>query len=311
MNELLEKQIDEYIKVNHYRLVNSVLVWQQGEIIAERYYNSSHRQSMHQIFSVWKSIISLCIGICMDRGLLTPEDPVGNYLEAFDGTAHPYHRHLKIRDLLTMQSGIYWHGGIHYHCPMLEQLWRADDWCEYIADVAMADFPGRKFAYKEWDVILLAAIIKSITGEPAFELCRRFLYEPLGIESERWGESRGGVCYNQMPGFENRANLSAGNLLKIGQLILRDGRYEERQIVSAEYVEAMCRPHVPAYGYLIWQYPGYVACRGLGGQEVIISKEKELITVIQASWTSRGKSYGDIFTNLINRKLQEADEEKR
>lgn len=303
MRDRLEKEIDEYIQANHYRLVNSVLVCRQQEIIAERYYNSGHNETRNQIFSIWKSIISLCVGICIDQGHIRPEDPVADYLDAFAEGNHPYHRHLKVEDLLTMRSGIYWNGGIHYHCPMLEQLWRSDDWCGYIADVAMADFPGRKYVYKEWDVILLSAIITRVTGRPAFEFCRRHLYQPLNISSEAWGESSTGICYNHMPGKENRANLTAGDLLKIGQVILGNGKYGDQQIVSQQYIEAMCRPHTPGYGYLIWLFPGYAACRGLGGQEIIISKEKELVTVIQAKWSSRGKSYEDIYDKVIGTKM--------
>lgn len=303
MRAVLEKEIDAYIQANHYRLVESVLVCRRREIIAERYYHSNHQETRHPVFSIWKSIISLCIGICVDRGIIRPEDPVSGYLNAFAEENHPYHRHLKVEDLLTMRSGIYWNGGVHYHCPMLEQLWRSDDWCEYIADVAMAGFPGREFVYKEWDVILLSALIARVTGQSAFEFCMQNIYLPLNIRSEAWGESSTGICYNHIPGKENRADLSAADLLKIGQVILEGGCYGGRQIVSRQYIEAMCRYHTPGYGYLIWLFPEYAACRGLGGQEIIISKEKEAVTVIQAKWSSRGKSYEDIYDNIIKGKL--------
>ena len=58
-----------------------------------------------------------------------------------------------------MSSGIYWNAGVHYHCPMMEQIWRSRDWTIHIADVQMANLPGTKFVYKEWDVILLSALI--------------------------------------------------------------------------------------------------------------------------------------------------------
>ena len=32
------RELDEYIKAKQYRLINSVLVWQDGNIVLERYY---------------------------------------------------------------------------------------------------------------------------------------------------------------------------------------------------------------------------------------------------------------------------------
>ena len=55
--------IDNYIYQKHYRLVNSVLFYKDGELLAERYYNKFTKESRNNIKSVWKSIISICVGI--------------------------------------------------------------------------------------------------------------------------------------------------------------------------------------------------------------------------------------------------------
>lgn len=301
MNLELMEAIDQYIKEQHYRLINSVLVYHQGKIVAENYYHSYSKESRHRIQSIWKSILSLCIGICVDKGYLNLNDPISKYLEAFDQMNYPYHRILKIRDLLTMTSGIYWNGGVHYHCPMLEQLWQSDDWIKHIADIAMVNIPGREFAYKEWDVILLSAIISKVTNNSTFDFCNSYIYQPLGIHSAPWGMSECGVNYNWIPNKEDQANLTATDLLKIGELLLNGGVCQQQQIVSNTYIKEMVFPSQKnqRYGYLIWLFDDYYACRGFGGQEIIVSPKQQLITVIQATMSSRGKSYEDLFEDLI------------
>lgn len=51
-----------------YMSLRSVIVYQQGEVIAENYYNSCNENTKHQIKSIWKSIISLCIGSAWIEG---------------------------------------------------------------------------------------------------------------------------------------------------------------------------------------------------------------------------------------------------
>ena len=160
MNTNFLDRIDEYIRQKRYRLINSVLVYENGELAFERYYNNRNAQSRNQIKSVWKSVLSLTLGVCVDKGWIGGVDePIGRYLPEFALNIYPYHKSITIRHLLTMSSGIYWSGGVHYHCPMLDQMRRSQEWVEHIAEVRPAYYPGTKFVYKEWDVILLSALI--------------------------------------------------------------------------------------------------------------------------------------------------------
>ena len=173
MNHELAYHLDEYIKEKRYRLINSVLLIVDGETVIERYYNRRDELSRNNLKSMWKSILSLCAGICLDRGLIArPDQPVADFLPQFAAGVHPYHRLITVEHLLTMSSGIYWNGGVHYHCPMMEQICRADDQLAEIADVAMSDLPGTRFDYKEFDVILLSALLGRAVGGSVFEFCR-------------------------------------------------------------------------------------------------------------------------------------------
>jgi CubicO group peptidase (beta-lactamase class C family) len=299
-------KIDEYIKQKHYRLVNSVIVYKDNNRIVERYYNNRNETSRNNIRSIWKSIVSICIGICLDKGYLKSLSiPVADYLEEFKQNIHPYHKLIKISDLLTMSSGIYWNGGIHYHCPMLQQLFHSKNWLAHITDVAVTERPGSKHVYKEWDVILLSALINKVSGMKTFDFCNQFLYKPLGIHSGEWGLSPCGINYTIIDGQEGKSDLTARELAQIGLLFLNNGEWNNKQIISGDYIKQAVTPSPQDkdYGFLWWIFDGGYACRGSGGQEVVVVPEKKLVVVIQATPTLRSKCYGDIFTDVIRREF--------
>ena len=296
MNNELSEYIDNYIKQKQYRLINSILLYRDGQPIMEKYYNNFTKNSRNNIKSIWKSILSLCTGICLDKGYIKSlDEPVASYLSEFATDNHPYHKLITIRHLLNMSSGIYWNGGIHYHCPMLEQLWRSDNCLEHLSDIAMANLPGTKFVYKEWDVILLSAVISKVANMTTYEFCKSYLYEPLGIASGEWAKLPGGINYSidRNVNIEAQSDLSAGDLAKIGFLLLNKGN----GILSETYINQAVSPSQNAqeYGCLFWLFEGGFACRGYGGQEVNVVPGKNIVYVIQATPTSRSKSYGDVF----------------
>jgi len=301
MNIDFLNNLDNYIKIKQYRLVNSVLVYENDELVFERYYNKFTPDSRNQIKSVWKSIISLTLGICLDKGLIQSiDEPICRYLEPFNKNNYPWHKLITIRHLLTMSSGIYWNGGIHYHCPMMEQMRRSRDWTAHIAEVQMTDFPGTKFVYKEWDVILLSALIGKACGGCAWDICNEYLYKPLEVTSEKWTRTKCGVSYPSW-GEDITDFLSARDIAKIGLLTLHGGEWNEQRIVSGEYVKTAVSPSEASGGYacLWWLSDKGYHGRGYGGQELNVYPGKNIVAVVQATVTPSCKVYEDICEGII------------
>lgn len=313
----LDKKIDRYMHEAHHPQLNSILVWEKGELLAERYYNGFGKESRHPIKSVVKSILSIAIGIASDEGRLTIDDPIAKYIPEFAERRDLFHRRITIRHLLTMSSGIFWQGGVHYHCPLMDAMERSKHWVDFIADCKVASIPGTVHNYKEWDVILLAVILSKVAGD-CYDFIDQRIYQPLHITSERWYKSPDGAYYSVARCDENEkfSNLSGTDLLKLGILFHQDGVFEEKQIVSKEYVrEAISpSPQDPCYGFLWWigsdyySFPERIgetgkllrktgewyACRGYGGQTVTVMKETGRIVVTQATATNRPLSYFDV-----------------
>ena len=301
LNHEFLTQLDDYIKTKRYRLINAVVVYENGELVFERYYNKYTPDTRNQIKSVWKSILSLTLGICLDKGLIkSVDEPICRYLPNFAENIQPYHKSITIKHLLTMTSGIYWNGGVHYHCPMLEQLRRSRDWMAHLADVKTADFPGTKFVYKEWDVILLSAVIGAACGRSSWEVCYEYLYNPLDIKSDKWTQSKCGVDFPSW-GDDLTSDLTARDMAKVGLLILNDGKWYGQRLISSEYIKEMTTPS-PAYsgyGLLIWLSDKGYHARGYSGQEINIYPDKNTVAVVQATVSPSSKHYPDICENIF------------
>lgn len=295
-----ERKIDEYIFRKRYRQINRVLVYKDGKVFARRYYNGYDETSGNVIMSVAKSIMSICTGIALDRGCIeTLDEHIYKYIPEFAECRDPLHRLITVRHLLTMTSGIFWNGGIHYHCPMMHQLRSSDNWISHIADCAVSDVPGTRYNYKEWDVILLAKILDRACGD-MYDFMNENLFQPLGIQCKRWYKSPCGIYYSVGDGGEEdnetKCKMTATDLLKIGQLFLQGGMFQGKQILSRQYVDQAIAPLRcnPGYGFLWWAGNGSYGCRGYGGQVIEVIPGKNMIIVIQATPTDRGMSYEDV-----------------
>lgn len=295
--------LDEYVKQKHYRLLNSVLIYKNNNIILERYYNKNTADSRHNIKSIWKSILSVCCGIAIDKGMIkSVEEPIAAYLPMFDGRNNPNHPLITVKHLLTMTSGIYWNGGVKYHCPMMTQFNRVRNHIEFISEVKMAAVPGTMFLYKEWDVILLSAVLSAASGMNTFDLCNEYLYKPLDIKSRRWFTFSDELCYNIGTSSAEQAesDLSARDLIKIGLLFRNNGKWNDSQIVSKEYVKETLTAHQPGYGYLWWLFHDGYGCSGYGGQQIRVIPEHNIVYVLQASVLNSHKDYNDVIHEILN-----------
>ena len=102
---MLSEEISGFIHQKHYRKINSVLFWQDGEILAENYYNGFTAQSRNVLNSVVKSILSLAAGVALDRGLLPGLDvAVADYIPALQEGRDPLHPLITLRHPLPLPN---------------------------------------------------------------------------------------------------------------------------------------------------------------------------------------------------------------
>lgn len=250
------------------------------------------RGPLHTMQSVSKSVTSALVGIAIRRGEIPgPDAEVLRYFDFEPAHSDPRWRSMKLRDLLTMTSGIAWdESTVPYTDPKnsCAAMERSDDWIRYVLDQPMATTPGHEFVYNSGATVMLAHILWKATGKHADAYAIEHLFGPLGIESFYWKKTPTGLIDT-----EGGLYLTARDLAKFGYLYAQDGVWEGERILPEGWVASTMTPAVDVsesndwkYGFQWWLLPyeggedAYAyACLGYGGQRLLIVPEHDLIGV--------------------------------
>ena len=262
--------------------IRSFVVQQDGELLIEEYRRGMHARRAINIKSASKSIISLLVGIAIERGHLDGvNQKVGDFFPDYF-KAHPdaEKESITVQDLLTMRAGLESTSQANYGPWVI-----SDNWVEYVLSRPLVEEPGKEMVYSTGSTHLLSVILTRATGMSTREFARKYLFDPLHISIGGWDRDPQGYY---MGG--NNLALSPSSLLKIGTMVMNKGVYQNRQIVPgdwiAESMEIYTRSHFNPYdyGYLWWQreLKGHTVlfAWGNGGQYIIMIPSLKAVTVI-------------------------------
>ncbi len=281
--------------------LHSVVVQQNGEILAEVYFEGAdevwgtpvgNRQhgpdTLHDLRSVSKSVVSLLYGIALADGLVPPPGaPLLAQFPEYSDLSTPQRDAITIADVLTMRMGTAWNENLPYSDPANSEIAMevAEDRIRFILEQEMIQTPGEVFNYSGGATALLAELITRGSRKPLDIFAQERLFTPLGIRRFEWVRGADG-----RPSAASGLRLSARGLMRIGTLVLQDGRVDDVQIVPAQWLSDALTPRVTAdplrYGYHWWLSPKdaplWAAGLGNGGQRISIVKPLGLIAVIYA-----------------------------
>ena len=272
----------ENIQDNGY-IIQSISIIRNGYLVMDSYVHPFAESQKHEMYSVTKSIISALIGIAIDKGYikdvnqtlaeLFPNRKISN----LDGLKQT----ITLENLLMMASGLNCNDGPEKKWAGVFEMMKSNDWVQYTLDLPMEKTPGEWFDYCNGVSHLLSAAISESTGMKTIEFAKKYLFDPLGIVDIKWDTSPGGINI----GF-SKMWLQPKDMAKFGLLYLNKGKWEDKQIISAEWIEASTRPYLDAgskgsqYGYQWWINPaGYFLAMGIYGQMIFVVPEKNLVAV--------------------------------
>lgn len=278
------------------------------------------RGELHSLQSVTKTITSVLIGVATARKEFP--DLSTTVLSFFDTTQvkniDDCKRKLTIRHLLTMTAGFDWNENLSYSDPRNDctQMEAGFDWIRFVIDKPMAGEPGQSFNYNSGASQLLSYIFRKATGRDIEEYASLYLFSPLGINQYFWKRIPTGLADT-----EGGLYLAAADLAKIYYLYLRNGNWNGKQLVTAEWVKASVTPVITVgravkYGYKWWLYEygndnqKYVwAGSGFGGQWPIIIPEYDIVAVF-TGWNITGGTPSLRVTEAIRRLVNAVSDKK-
>lgn len=271
--------------------VSGLLIARRGTVLFEAYQFDRRPDLRMTSWSMAKSVTSLLLGICMDRGLVRSlDDKAEDYVRSLKGTLHGA---VSLRNLANMSSGaailhdrdnpaIYPRAFLNGSSD-LEPVVR--EWNQ------TQEAQGQRYNYNELCPLTIGMVIRQVTGTSMAAFCEEALWKPMGAEaSASWLCDSQGHEFNCI-GFGARLRDWA----RLAQLVAQRGEINGRQVVSAAWIEecASWSPSdsqvrygsaLPKAGYkcLFWhgQADGnWMMMVGHDGQRVIIERSTQTVLV--------------------------------
>ncbi|MFP4477997.1 MAG: serine hydrolase domain-containing protein [Candidatus Izemoplasmatales bacterium] len=266
--DMFEKIIDE-----DYNIHQMILLHEGSKVF--KVAADGFEDKKENVYSVSKSFTSIAIGILIDQKILSLDDYVlfyfANDLKKYDKG----YEKLKLKHLLTMTVG--------QKKDRFIGLTPQHDPIEIFFNTELAHEPGEVFLYSNYASFMLSAIVTKVTNMTLNEFLKKHVYDVIGIENVEWpefsGYSFGGTGIK----------LSVTDMARFGLLLLNDGLWEDKQIVSKAYLDEATKKQVDTsdesfklnrfgYGYQFWinEFGDYKAA-GLYNQLIIINKKEKIV----------------------------------
>jgi CubicO group peptidase (beta-lactamase class C family) len=294
--------------------VHAILIERSGRLIYEEYFagfderwgsglaqRSMTRDSLHDLRSVSKSVVSALVGVAVRDGAIRSLDqPVIEWFPEYPELNTAERRRVTLRHVIGMTSGLDWNEDVSYADPRNDEIRMTRDSSplRYALARPFAHDPGTAFNYNGGLTQVMAAVITRATRTSLRDYARTKLFEPLGITEYEWlGDLAG------MPAAASGLRLRPRDLAKFGSLYLHGGRWNEKQILPADWTTESTRRHFRfaprtgpdaggEFGYsYFWWYSCFPTASGLieartavgnGQQRVFVLPGLDMVVTILA-----------------------------
>ena len=319
-----EESLDAAIQFSKEMGSHALLIYQDGEVILEKYFDGFDAQTISDTQSMHKTVLAMLVGIALDEGVIKSiDEPASNYLDEWKNDSRKL---ITIKHLLQQSSGLDYPGFSYHPLSDFNQLMLGEDVTKMTLQQKVYRKPNEVFEYNGVNPQNLGLLLQRAYGKRYADLLSEKLWQKIAeddatviLDSEKYKMPRTYCCLN----------ATARDWLRIGILILNEGKLGQKQIVPKSWIQNM---KIPAetnanYGYLTWlgtehqenriynpkssatgfhsepfDDPDIVYLDGFGGQRVYIIPSKELVLVrtgaTQMSWDD------SVLPNIVSRALE-------
>ena len=265
-------------------------------------------------FSVTKSYLSTVAGLAYQKGLLSLDQKLEEYIK--DGKFSSEHN-----------KKITWHHLLNQSSQWKGNLFGTFDWDDRpprnlsIEELKAQEIPGPGEAYKYNDVRvnLLSFSLLNVLQEPLPNILKKEIMDPIGASSSwNWyGYEKSKILLNGaiISSVSGGGHFGGGMFInsldhaRFGLLFLRNGKWKNELLLSPEWIKLVQQPseNNESYGYMWWLNRGVRKWDGLseniyygagfGGNFIVIIPNHNLVVV--ARWIDSSK-IGDFIKLIIN-----------
>lgn len=177
---------------------------------------------LYRLYSVTKVFSGIAAGLMIQKGLIPgPEVKLARYFKEWEND--PVKSTITLRHILQHTSGLFTNKGSM-------DIYDQPDYVAFALNDSVITTPGHTYVYNNRAINLISGLVNRITGLTLEQFIRDNLFEPLAISRYRWPNDPAGNSWG-MDGLQ----LSARDLLKVGQLLCNYGKWKDRQLLPENW----------------------------------------------------------------------------
>jgi CubicO group peptidase (beta-lactamase class C family) len=223
--------INDFTKLLALTKTKALIVIQNDTIIYENYLNGRNRESLCKAFSASKSILSMLIGIAIDEGhIKSINDPLKNYINDFRNEELG---EITIKQCLNQTTGIKYNNKMSFFSDK-PKFYYTRNVRELIKGIDLENKPGAKWSTDEYSILLLGAVLENATGESISYYLQEKIWKQIGMEYPATFSVDSKE--NKFEHVADGLNATAIDFAKIGMLLLKNGQWNNKQIIPEEWI---------------------------------------------------------------------------
>lgn len=259
----------------------SFLIIKDGKLLHEEYWDGYSANSKTNSFSMAKAVTVLLLGKALEEKKISSlHQRYSDFYENYKNVE--FGKDLTVGDLAKMEAGLNWTED--YNNPFLQnaKAYYGKSLEEAVLLRSFTEQPGTEFEYQSGATQLLGFALRKSLNQPLAQYASEKLWKPLGMEenadwsTDEFGMEKTFCCIHS----------TSRDFAKLGQLFLNEGKFENQQIISSEFLNEMKTPtklSKEAYGMGLWinndTTINHFYFWGLYGQYIIIVPKKNMVIV--------------------------------
>ncbi|MBS1520149.1 MAG: serine hydrolase [Bacteroidetes bacterium] len=283
-------RIDTSAYVKNNKQLYSVVISQNDKVVFSQYFNGKTDTTLYNNQSLTKSVMSLLIGIAIDKGYIpSVDEKIVKYFPQLKDDSDKRKQTVTIRQIMNQASGL-WHEDVRN----MHQYLVLQNPSDYVLQQPLVSEPGKLFYYSNAGTHLLSVILTKATGMTTLDFAAKYLFGPLDIQHVHW--------YKMFDGYYDGCGLysvemTTSDMNKIGLLLLHKGHYNGKAVVSKKWIAELLNPSI--FYHTPWGFDGstYALCfyhynyngtpitygLGWGGQHVFVIPAKKAVISVNES----------------------------
>jgi CubicO group peptidase (beta-lactamase class C family) len=239
-----------------------VVVAHKGRLV----YTFGDIEELSYLASVRKSILSMLYGYWVENGTIDLSATMEDIGVDDVGGLLPIEKQAQIGHLITARSGV-------YHA--------ASNGGDNLGDAPArgSQQPGEYMLYSNWDFNAAGGVFEMLTGRDLYDETQAQIGIPIGFQD--WNrpihQKGGDLSRSRFPSYH--FHLSTRDMARIGHLMLNEGSWDGRQVISREWAKEIVSVVTPleemnpvgrrdgyfGYGYMWWVFDGPLAVGPFAG----------------------------------------------